>query len=39
VVNVVKFKCTLKFLLLATLAVTEKFLSDYKRKDRDNEAI
>jgi hypothetical protein len=38
VTNVIKFRCTLNFLLVATLAVMDKFLSDYKGKDRDNAA-
>jgi hypothetical protein len=38
VISVIKFRCTFNFLLLATLAVMDKFLSGYKRKDRDNEA-
>jgi cell division ATPase FtsA len=33
-VNVMK--CTLNFLLVATLAVMDKFLSGNKRKDREN---
>jgi len=34
--NVIKFRFTLNFLLLATLVVMDKFLSGYKREDRDN---
>jgi hypothetical protein len=32
-VNVIKFRCTLNFLLLATLAVMDTFLDGYKRKE------
>jgi len=35
-VNMIKVMCTLKFLLLAHVEVTDKFLSGYKRKYRDN---
>lgn len=35
---VIKIRCTLSFLLLATLAVMDKLLSGYNRKDRDNGA-
>jgi len=35
---VMKFRCTLNSLLLTILAVMDKFLSGYKRKDRNNEA-
>jgi hypothetical protein len=38
VVNVIKFRRILNFLLLTTLAVINTFLSAYKRKNRDNEA-
>jgi len=37
VANVITFKSTLNFLLLATRAVKEKFLGDYKRKDKAGE--
>jgi hypothetical protein len=37
VVNVKKFKLTLNFLLLATLAMMDTFLSGYKKKARNNE--
>jgi len=33
-----KFRCTLNFLIPATLAGMDTFLNDYNRKDRDNEA-
>jgi hypothetical protein len=36
-VNVIKFRLTWNFLLLATLAMRDKFLSSYERKDRDIE--
>jgi hypothetical protein len=32
-----KFRCTLNFLILTTLAVMNKFFSGYKRKERDSE--
>jgi hypothetical protein len=37
VVSVIKCKCSLNFLLLATLAGIDKLLSGYKRKGRCNE--
>jgi hypothetical protein len=37
-VNVIKFRCILNFLLLATLAVMDARVSGYKKKYRDNEA-
>jgi hypothetical protein len=36
VVIVIKVRCKLNVLLLATLAVMDKFFSSYRRKDRDN---
>jgi hypothetical protein len=36
--NAIKIRCTLSFLLLATPAVMDKFLSGYNRKERDNGA-
>jgi hypothetical protein len=36
--RVMKFRCTLNFLQMASLAVMCKFLNGYKTKQRDNEA-
>jgi hypothetical protein len=38
VVNAIKDRLTSSWLLLATFAVMDKFLSGYRRKDRGNEA-
>jgi hypothetical protein len=35
VVNVIKFRCTLNFLLPITLAVIDKIFSDYRREERE----